>query len=126
VPSTITHSGPDVHVSVGSTGALTGPVAGAGKYTDGDDHATPSHEMATPAPAVRAVPFPVVPPPEATHRVSEMQEREVKPPPGGRVVRARDHPGARGTVVGTVVGAADGPTVVVVDCWTPAESGGLR
>ena len=40
--------------------------------------------------------LPLVPPPEATQKVSEMQETEVKPPPGGRVVSAMLHPGVEG------------------------------
>jgi hypothetical protein len=43
-----------------------------------------------------------------------MHDREVKPPPGGRVVSAKLQPGAWGTVAGTVVGVADGAVVVVV------------
>jgi hypothetical protein len=46
--------------------------------------------------------------------VFERQAREVKPPPGGSVVRARVHPAAWGTVTGTVVGTTDGLVVVVV------------
>ena len=59
------------------------------------------------------MPLPFVPPPEATQKVSEMHETEVKPPPGGRVVRGMLHPGMRGAGTGTVVGTAEGVGVVV-------------
>jgi hypothetical protein len=46
-----------------------------------------------------------------------MQDSEVKPPPGGRVVSTMLHPAAWGTVAGTEVGVADGADVdgTVVD-----------
>ncbi len=59
------------------------------------------------------MPLPLAPPPEATQKVSEMQETEVKPPPGGRVVSEMLHPGVRGAGIGTVVGMAEGAPVVV-------------
>ena len=42
-----------------------------------------------------------------------MHETEVKPPPGGRVVRGMLHPGMGGAGTGTVVGTAEGVGVVV-------------
>ncbi len=45
-------------------------------------------------------------------KVSEMQERDVNPPPGGRVVSVGLHPGACRVGMGTVVGTADGGAVV--------------
>jgi hypothetical protein len=110
----MTQRGPDVQAMEGSTGSVTAPVAGAGKYTEGDDQTAPSHDTVTPAPESTSAAVPVVPPPAATQRVSERQAREVNPPPGGSVVRARVHPAAWGTVTGTVVGTTDGFVVVVV------------
>jgi hypothetical protein len=54
----------------------------------------------------------LAPPPEATQKVSEMQDSEVNPPPGGRVVSEPLQPGACSTGTGTVVGVADGGVVV--------------
>lgn len=125
-PSTITQRGPDVQVTVGSTGAVTVPEAGAGKYTDGEVQVAPSQDMVTPEPASRSLGSPVVPPPAATQSVSEMQASEVKPPPGGRMVRGAAQPGACGTVVGTVVGVADGTVVEVVDGLAPVVEGAVR
>jgi hypothetical protein len=100
-------------------------VAGAGKYTEGADHTAPSHDTVTPAPESTSVPLPLVPPPAATQRVVERQAREVNPPPGGSVVRARLHPAAWGTVTGTVVGVTDGSVVVVVVDRTGATVGAV-
>ena len=55
------------------------------------------------------------PPPTATQNTSEMQDTEVKPPPGGRAVRRCGTSRRAGTTgVGTVVGTAEGGAVVGV------------
>jgi len=68
----------------------------------------------TPDPVVSLASAVLAPPPTATHRVSEMHDSEVNPPPGGRLVRDPVHPGAWTTGATTVVGVADGRVVVVV------------
>jgi hypothetical protein len=62
------------------------------------------------------------PPPAATQKVSERQDTEVKPPPGGRVVRTPLQPWAATVGSGTVVGVAEGGAVVVVDVVRGSET----
>lgn len=52
-----------------------------------------------------------MPPPTAMQKVSDRQESEVNPPPGGTVLRSSVQPAAGLTGVGTVVGTADGAEV---------------
>lgn len=52
-----------------------------------------------------------MPPPTAMQKVSDRQESEVNPPPGGTVLRSSAQPGTGLTGVGTVVGTADGAEV---------------
>jgi hypothetical protein len=112
-PSAITQVGPEVQLREGRTGAVTGPVAGAGKYTDGPDQVAPSQDTVTPDPELSDAGSPSVPPPTATHKVSERHESEVKPPPGGNSVRASVQPAAWVTGAGVLVGVAEGRVVVV-------------
>jgi hypothetical protein len=115
VASAITQPGPDVHEIAGTTGALTGPVVGAGKYTEGADQTAPSHDSLTPDPVANSEGMPLVPPPAAMQKVFERQDSEVKPPPGGTVLRFSVHPVVGLTGVGTVVGMADGVEVGTED-----------
>ncbi len=110
----MTQVGPEVQSTSGRTGAVTGPLVGAGKYTEGSDHEAPSHDTDTPEPVISVDAWPPVPPPSAMQNVSEMHDREEKPPPGGRVVRGEVQPGTVEAGRGTVVGTPDGGAVVVV------------
>ena len=67
----------------------------------------------TPDPVVRVEDPPLLPPPTAMQNVFEMHETEVNPPPGGSVVSGDAHPGACRIGANTVVGTADGNSVVV-------------
>lgn len=106
--------GPRVQAMAGNRGAVTGPMAGAGRYTDGLDQAAPSQDTVTPEPAVGPVVASPAPPPDATQKVSEMQATDENPPPGGSVVSMLLQPVAGPTGAGTEVGVAEGGPVVVV------------
>jgi hypothetical protein len=47
-------------------------------------------------------------------KVSEIHDTEVNPPPGGKVARGTDHPGASTMGTGAVVEVVEGGMVVVV------------